>query len=155
MVHIQDALKDAKLQPVWHDSAIMPTPLPALKQDLTCELLIVGGGFTGLWAALQLKERQPDVDIVLIEQTFVGDGASGRCGGFLSTSLAHGETNTEAHFPGEAERLTELGQQNLKEYIETLTRYDIDARYEQTGATEVAYDVVDREQVQARDVIRF
>ena len=33
--------------------------------------LIVGGGFTGLWAAMQAKERCPSADIVLIEQTFV------------------------------------------------------------------------------------
>ncbi len=45
-----------------------------------CELLIVGGGFTGLWAALQARERMPDLDIVLLESTFVGDGASGRMG---------------------------------------------------------------------------
>lgn len=138
MIQIQQALQGAKQQPLWHDPTIMPTPLASLEGVVNCELLIVGGGFTGLWAALQLKERQPDVDIVLIDQTFVGDGASGRCGGFLSASLAHGETNTEAHFPGEADRLEELGHQNLKELLETLERYNIDARYEQTGATDVA-----------------
>lgn len=138
MTQVTEALRDAKNAPVWHDPAVMPTPLPALRKDVSCELLIVGGGFTGLWAALQLKERQPEVDIVLIDQSFVGDGASGRCGGFLSASLAHGETNTDAHFPGEADRLAELGHQNLKEFLETLDRYNIDARYEKTGATEVA-----------------
>ena len=137
-MQIKEALKDAKPQPLWHDPSIMPTPQPSLKGDVNCELLIVGGGFTGLWAALQLKERKPDADVVLIDQTFVGDGASGRCGGFLNASLAHGETNTDAHFPGEADRLEELGDQNIKEFLETLERYNIDARYEQTGATDVA-----------------
>ncbi len=95
-----DALKDAELRPLWHDPEIMPQPEPSLDRDEKCELLIVGGGFAGLWAALQAKERKPDADIILIEQTFVGDGASGRNGGFLSTSVTHGETNTEAQFPG-------------------------------------------------------
>jgi glycine/D-amino acid oxidase-like deaminating enzyme len=109
-----------------------------LGNDADCELLIVGGGFTGLWAAIQAKERKPDADIILIEQTFVGDGASGRNGGFLSTSITHGETNTEAQFPGEADRIEALGEQNITELLETLQRYDIDARYEETGSTGLA-----------------
>jgi len=133
-----EALKDAKARPLWHDPDIMPEELPALESDEKCELLIVGGGFTGLWAAMQVEERKPDADIILIEQTFVGDGASGRCGGFLSTSLAHGQTNTEYRFANEADRLEELGTQNMKELLETLERYDIDARYEKTGRMGVA-----------------
>ena len=135
-----EALKDAIACPLWHDPEIMPDQLPEISSDQSCELLIVGGGFTGLWAAMQAKERNADADIILIEQTFVGDGASGRCGGFLSTSIAHGETNTEAHFPGEADRIDALGSQNLKEFLATLEHYNIDARYEKTGHTEVATD---------------
>jgi glycine/D-amino acid oxidase-like deaminating enzyme len=135
-----ESLKDAKACPLWHDSDMAPEQLPAILKDESCDLLIVGGGFTGLWAAIQAKERRPDADIILIEQTFVADGASGRCGGFLNTSLAHGETNTELQFPGEADQLEALGIQNMKEYIETLERYNIDARYENTGAMSVALD---------------
>ena len=80
MQHI-DALKDAVVRPLWHDPDIMPEPLAPITSNQECELLIVGGGFTGLWAAMQAKERKPEADIILIEQTFVGDGASGRCGG--------------------------------------------------------------------------
>ena len=87
-----EALQDAAARPVWHDPDIMPEPLAPLTSDEKCELLIVGGGFTGLWAAMQAKERKPDVDIILIEQTFIGDGASGRNGGFLSSTLAHTQT---------------------------------------------------------------
>jgi glycine/D-amino acid oxidase-like deaminating enzyme len=133
-----DALKDAELCPLWHDPEIMPDPEPPLSRDETCELLIVGGGFTGLWAAVQAKERKPDADIILVEQTFVGDGASGRNGGFLSTSIAHGETNIEAQFPGEEEKLDALGRQNITELLETLEHYGIDARYEETGSTGLA-----------------
>jgi len=133
-----DALKDALLSPLWHDPEIMPEPEPPLDEDVKCELLIVGGGFTGLWAAVQAKERKPDADIILIEQTFVGDGASGRNGGFLSTSITHGETNTEAQFPGEIEKIEALGRQNITDLLETLERYNIDARYEATGTTSLA-----------------
>ena len=135
-----EALKHAKERPVWHDPEIMPAALPPLASDAKCELLIVGGGFTGLWAAVQAKERRPDIDVILIEQSFVGDGASGRCGGFLSTSLAHGESNVGHRFPGEADRLRELGAQNMRELLETLERYGIDAHYEKTGMMSVALD---------------
>ena len=137
MQHI-NALKDSLVRPLWHDPDIMPEPLAPLTSNQECELLIVGGGFTGLWAAMQAKERKPDADIILIEQTFVGDGASGRCGGFLSSTLAHTQTNTEARFADEAERLEELGIQNMREFLETLERYDIDAHYEKTGEMYVA-----------------
>lgn len=132
------ALKDSKYCSLWHDQDIRPETLPAVASNLTCELLVVGGGFTGLWAALQAKERQPDADIILIEKSTIADGASGRNGGFLNSSLAHGETNTDHHFPGEADKLYELGQQNMAELLDTLKRYDIDARYEKVGETEVA-----------------
>jgi glycine/D-amino acid oxidase-like deaminating enzyme len=144
-----EALKDAVTRPLWHDPDIMPGLLAPLSSDEKCELLIVGGGFTGLWAAMQAKERRPDADIILIEQTFVGDGASGRCGGFLSSSLAHGQTNTEHRFADEAERLAELGTQNMRELLDTLERYDIDARYEKTGELYVALSPESANRIQA------
>ncbi|MEW6982537.1 NAD(P)/FAD-dependent oxidoreductase [Colwelliaceae bacterium 6471] len=159
-----EALKDSKYCSLWHDQDIRPEVLPALKGDAQCELLIVGGGFTGLWAALQAKERVPEADIILIEKTFVADGASGRNGGFLNSSLAHGETNTDHHFPGEAEKLYQLGQQNMAELLETLTRYNIDARYERVGETEVATNQAavdalraeyEREKADGDDVVWF
>ncbi len=105
--------------------------------DERCELLIVGGGYTGLWAALQGKEKCPDLDIILIEATDVGDGASGRNGGFFSNSIAHGETNATFHFPGEIDRLVDLGNENLQQILDSLVRYDIDAGFEETGELSV------------------
>lgn len=138
-LHI-DALKDAVAMSIWHDSDDMPLPEPAMNTDQQCELLIVGGGFTGLWAALQAKERAPDTDIILIEKTFIADGASGRNGGFLCASIAHGESNIRLRFEDEADQLEALGEQNIRELLDTLRRYDIDARYENTGMTELAKD---------------
>ena len=131
------ALADSKFACLWLDQDARPERLDPLKGSQRCELLIVGGGFTGMWAALQAKEKHPELDIILIEATEIGDGASGRNGGFLSASLAHGDNNTDYHFPGEKERLTQLGHQNLREFIDTLDRYNIDARYEGTGSLSV------------------
>jgi glycine/D-amino acid oxidase-like deaminating enzyme len=131
------ALAGSKPAPFWLDHEARPDPLPPLEGDGRCQLLIVGGGFTGLWAALQAKERIPELDVILIEGTEIGQGASGRNGGFVSNSLAHGETNAEYHFPGEVEKLTELGNQNLQEILGALERYDIDAHFDETGSIRV------------------
>ncbi|NRA09288.1 MAG: FAD-dependent oxidoreductase [Myxococcales bacterium] len=132
-----EALEGSTFKPLWLDQPARPARLPALAGSASCELLIVGGGFTGLWAALQAKERRPDLDIILVEGTEVGDGASGRNGGFLSSSLAHGAHNTDFHFPGEQDTLYDLGRQNMGEFMASLERYGIDARYEGTGEIEI------------------
>ena len=133
MEHYLKALADSKFGSLWLDQDIRPEPLAPLAGDEKCQLLIVGGGFTGLWGALQAKERMPELDIILIESTFIGNGASGRNGGMLHAALAHGETNADYHFPGEKQRIRQLGRQNLKEFIESLARYNIDARYEKVA----------------------
>ena len=134
MASYLQALADTKYGSLWLDQDIRPEPLAPLAKDEKCQLLIVGGGFTGLWAALQAKERMPDADIMLIESTFIGNGASGRNGGMLHAALAHGANNADYHFPGEKDRIKQLGQRNLKEFIESLARYNINARYEKVGS---------------------
>jgi glycine/D-amino acid oxidase-like deaminating enzyme len=47
------------------------------------DVCIVGGGFTGLWTALALKEREPSLDVALVEAEICGSGPSGRNGGFI------------------------------------------------------------------------
>ena len=53
-----------------------------LDRDLAVDVAIVGGGFTGLWTALALRERDPQLRIALLEAAFCGFGPSGRNGGF-------------------------------------------------------------------------
>ena len=56
-------------------------PSPALSGSVTADVAIVGGGFTGLWTALALKERAPQLSSALIEASLCGSGASGKNGG--------------------------------------------------------------------------
>ena len=55
---------------------------PALQGDTTADVVILGGGYTGLWTAWFLKEREPDLDVVVLEADICGGGPSGRNGGF-------------------------------------------------------------------------
>jgi glycine/D-amino acid oxidase-like deaminating enzyme len=57
---------------------------PELTDDLTCDILIIGAGFTGLWSAYYLTEHAPHLNIAVVEREQVGFGASGRNGGWLS-----------------------------------------------------------------------
>lgn len=52
-----------------------------LHGDLTVDVAIVGGGYTGLWTALRLRDAAPDLRIAVVEADFCGSGASGRNGG--------------------------------------------------------------------------
>ena len=60
-----------------------PPPAPALSSDTDADVAIVGGGYTGMWAAWFLHELNPDARIVLLEQDICGGGPSGRNGGFV------------------------------------------------------------------------
>ncbi|MFI5282956.1 MAG: NAD(P)/FAD-dependent oxidoreductase [Candidatus Dormibacterales bacterium] len=59
-------------------------PSPPLTKDVNADVLIVGGGFTGLWTAYFLQKLKPDLGIVILEQDVCGGGPSGRNGGFAS-----------------------------------------------------------------------
>ena len=61
-----------------------PSPEP-LAESITADVCIVGGGFAGLWTAIEIKRRAPATDVVVIEAGICGGGASGRNGGFVMT----------------------------------------------------------------------
>ncbi|MET0730090.1 MAG: FAD-dependent oxidoreductase, partial [Solirubrobacterales bacterium] len=93
---LSGSLADSEQKVFWLDSPEAPEPLPPLEGETSCELAIVGGGFTGLWAALLAA---PDEDVLLLEGDRCGWAASGRNGGFLDASLTHGLENGLARWP--------------------------------------------------------
>jgi glycine/D-amino acid oxidase-like deaminating enzyme len=62
-------------------------PTPRLDGDQTADVAIIGAGFTGLWSAIQLKEADPAIDVIVVERDIAGFGASGRNGGFAMTMV--------------------------------------------------------------------
>jgi glycine/D-amino acid oxidase-like deaminating enzyme len=99
---------------------------------------VVGAGYTGLWTALLAKERDPERTVVVVEQYETGAGASGRNGGFCSSSLTHGFANGMARFAHEMATIERLGRENLDQIEETIRRYDIECDWERTGELRVA-----------------
>jgi len=136
-----EAIADADPYPYWYEDADEPFANPTLVRTETCDLCIVGGGYTGLWTAIIAKERDPSRDVVLIDAHEVGSAASGRNGGFMEASLTHGVANGQARFGDELPLLEELGIQNLDEIEKAIERYNIDCDYERTGVIDVASDL--------------
>jgi len=132
------AYADASWTPFWLDRSDRPAARPALEGDQTADLVIVGGGFTGLWAALQALEDTPGRDVVVLEGERVAFGATGRNGGFCDASLTHGLENGKQRFPTEIERIEQEGHENLEEIAATIERYGIDCSWEDTGSMIVA-----------------
>ncbi|MFF4381574.1 NAD(P)/FAD-dependent oxidoreductase [Kitasatospora sp. NPDC001547] len=132
------ALQDAQPVPFWLDDPARPAAASALVGDVRCDLLVVGGGYSGLWTALIAKERDPSLDVVLVEAKEAGWAASGRNGGFCEASLTHGLANGYQRWPDELHTLERLGAANLQAMEDTLERHGIDCDWERTGSLVVA-----------------
>ncbi|MBT2529202.1 FAD-dependent oxidoreductase [Streptomyces sp. ISL-99] len=132
------SLSGVKPVSFWLDDPAKPAPQPALTGDERCDLLVIGGGYSGLWTALLAKERDPGRDVVLIEGHEAGWAASGRNGGFCAASLTHGLSNGISRWPGELAKLEELGERNLDAIEAAVAAYGIDCDFERSGEIDVA-----------------
>ncbi|MCV9967847.1 FAD-binding oxidoreductase [Pararhizobium sp. BT-229] len=134
------ALAEVKMSPFWLDRRDAPEVLPPLTSNRKPDLLIVGGGFTGLWGAIQAKQNNPGLDVVLIEKGAVANGASGRPGGVVSTSVMHGLSNAVRVFPNDIAELERLGKENMHGFMQTIADHGIDCHAEWGGELTVAVD---------------
>lgn len=94
---MENPLAAAAPTPFWWDglSAGFGTR-PALTDDLSVDVVIVGGGYTGLWTAFELAAADPNLSIAVLEKSYVGFGASGRNGGWCYNGFASGLERVEA-----------------------------------------------------------
>ncbi len=122
---------DAEPRPFWLAQPGAPKPGPSLETDDEADLVVIGAGLTGLWAALLAREAGHAV--VLLEGERIAFGASGRNGGFMDASLTHGIENGVARWPDEMEQLERLGRENFAAIKEAMARHGIDAGFEETG----------------------
>lgn len=132
------ALSHTKFDTYWLDSLNPVGSETPLNQDISCDLLIVGGGFCGLWGAIQARQKNPQRDIVLIEARSIANGASGRPAAIMSTSVMHGIDNTERMFPHEVTELEQLGRENMDGFRKLIEQYDIDCDIEWGGEMKVS-----------------
>ena len=120
----------------WLDEALRTdpgAPCPGLTENLAADVCIVGGGFAGLWTAYELSEREPSLQIVLLEADICGSGGSGANGGMFSGSWH--DINALCHYFGEAEgiRYATLLADQLDEVEQWTARHKADIAYHRDG----------------------
>jgi glycine/D-amino acid oxidase-like deaminating enzyme len=125
---------------LWLDSAEAPAPCAPLDGQAEADLVVVGGGLSGLWAAIHAKEDDPRRDVMLLEADRIACGATGHSGGFFHSSLTHGAGNGETRFPDELPVLERLGRGNFDETVAFLERHGVDCALELTGEMTVALE---------------
>jgi putative aminophosphonate oxidoreductase len=130
--------------------------LPALQGDRRADLCVVGGGYTGLWTALRLKELEPSRDVVVVEADVCGAGASGRNGGFVLSWWVKFSTFAKACGTDEALRLARASAEAVDAIGRFCDANAIEAQFQgdgylwaatnraQDGAWDTVIDALDR-----------
>ncbi|OKI63027.1 NAD(P)/FAD-dependent oxidoreductase [Streptomyces sp. MJM1172] len=124
----------------WYatDPTATRPPRPPLTGDTTADVVIVGGGYTGLWTAYYLKTAAPGLRVTVLEQKFCGYGASGRNGGWLYNGIAGRDRYAALHGHQAALRLQRAMNDTVTEVIDTAAKEGIDADIHRGGVLEVA-----------------
>jgi putative aminophosphonate oxidoreductase len=106
---------------------------PRLEGSARADVCIVGGGYTGLWTAIRLKELDPSVDVVIVEADVCGGGASGRNGGFVLSWWTKFLTLSKACGVQEALRLARASAAAVHDIGEFCRANGIDAGFHEDG----------------------
>ncbi|WP_369235042.1 NAD(P)/FAD-dependent oxidoreductase [Streptomyces sp. R21] len=123
----------------WYAQDGIPAPRAPLPGDASADVVIVGGGYTGLWTAYYLKKAAPFLRITVLEQKFCGYGASGRNGGWLYNGIAGRDRYAKLHGRDAAVRLQRAMNETVGEVVRVAGDEGIDADIHQGGVLEVAY----------------
>jgi len=134
-------------QSLWWSTLDVPvTPRAALDRHLDVDVAIIGGGFTGLWTARELKRRDPMLHIVVLEMEVCGFGASGRNGGWASAFYPLGdEAIISRHGRDAFDRLRRQLQHGVRALGQAIASDDINAHFVRGGTLDFA-----RGELQAR-----
>ncbi|WP_129308367.1 FAD-dependent oxidoreductase [Streptomyces sp. L2] len=122
----------------WYADDGLPAVREPLAGDASADVVIVGGGYTGLWTAYYLKKAAPFLRVTVLEQKFCGYGASGRNGGWLYNGVAGRDRYAKLHGHEAAVRLQKAMNDTVDEVIRVAEAEGIDADVHKGGVLEVA-----------------
>ncbi len=119
----------------WLDEALdkESKECPSLIGNIKADVCIIGGGFTGLWSAIHIKESDPSLDVVIIEKDVCGAGPSGRNGGFVLSWWGKFLTLEKLCGGEEAVRLADASAEAITKIGEFCKNNNIDAHFRQDG----------------------
>jgi len=111
---------------------IVPDPSPSGVHH--ADVVVIGGGYTGLSAGYHLKRIKPDLDVRVLESEVCGFGASGRNGGFSMTLFGLSKGLTRLRFNDRRARAAHLYMEQAVAYLhELITEHQIACEYERSG----------------------
>ncbi|MBT6513108.1 MAG: FAD-dependent oxidoreductase, partial [Rhodospirillaceae bacterium] len=124
------------MESVWLRDALKAesgTTITPLDGDLKVDVAIVGGGYTGLWTAIELKSRDPSLDVVIIERDICGAGGSGANAGhalpmWLQLPLLEQASDTES-----AMHIANASLQAIEDIRNISAEHDIDTQISATN----------------------
>ncbi|MER5753052.1 FAD-binding oxidoreductase [Streptomyces sp. NPDC002088] len=122
----------------WYADDGLPARREPLAGDASADVVIVGGGYTGLWTAYYLKKAAPFLRITVLEQKFCGYGASGRNGGWLYNGIAGRDRYAKLHGREAAVRLQWAMNDTVDEVVRVVGDEGIEADVHKGGVLEVA-----------------
>jgi glycine/D-amino acid oxidase-like deaminating enzyme len=110
------------------------TPCAPLAGDVRADVCVVGGGYTGLWTAIEICEQSPGARVVLVESEACGQGASGRNGGWATGW--HDELDSLVEHFGQAEalRLAARSAWAIGRIESFCVEHDIECHFRRRGA---------------------
>lgn len=117
---------------LWLDDSYRPGPV--LWGEHEADVVIVGGGFTGLSSAFFIKQRFPKRKVIVLEREFIGFGSSGRNTGISGATLGHSLLRLRKKFG--AEKIQPLQALSMQAFLlleELIREHGIECDYERTG----------------------
>jgi glycine/D-amino acid oxidase-like deaminating enzyme len=122
----------------WLEEAGEVSPMPELVGERSADLVVIGGGYTGMWAAWQIKVLEPEAKVVLLEADVCGQGPSGRNGGFCNV-MWFSLPNMRARWGDAAALAVARASQQAIEGVEAFCREEgVDAWFRRGGYLQVS-----------------
>jgi len=109
-----------------------------LRGSHKADIVIIGGGFTGLSSAYNLRRKFPDKKVVVLEGACCGYGASGRNGGFAGAGIPGLMSYAERMGPEAGRKAYDASFYGLDQIREVIAEHGVECDFEETGALQAA-----------------
>jgi glycine/D-amino acid oxidase-like deaminating enzyme len=137
----------------WLEEAGRVESLPPLSGSLEADVVVIGGGYTGMWSAWHVLQAEPSARVVLLEGSLCGHGPSGRNGGFCESMWLAAHALKERFGAAPARALLDAASRSVSEIGAWCEENGVDAWFRQAGymcvSTGPAFDETGRDAVRA------